>query len=114
MPNWDPDLDALKAAPEHHRLLMENEMVRVLETRIPPGETTSLHTHCWPAATYVLSFGHFIRRNGSGEVTMNTQEQGIEYTPGEARWTPVLELHSLQNIGIAPLHVISVEVKPVT
>ncbi len=42
---WQPDLDALIASPEHHRLLFENEFVRVLEVRINPGETTNTHTH---------------------------------------------------------------------
>jgi len=32
-------LDALVAAPQHHKLLFENESLRVLDTRIGPGET---------------------------------------------------------------------------
>jgi hypothetical protein len=36
-----PDsLDALVAAPKHHTLLLENEQVRVLDTRIEPGDST--------------------------------------------------------------------------
>ncbi len=42
--------DAVAAAPHHHKLLMENETVRVLETRIAPGERTAVYTHQWPAA----------------------------------------------------------------
>jgi hypothetical protein len=38
-PEWPDELDALIAAPRHHLLLMENESVRVLDTRVPPGET---------------------------------------------------------------------------
>ena len=40
---WPDSLDALTAAPESHRLLFENDEVRVLEARIAPGETTGLH-----------------------------------------------------------------------
>ena len=29
------DLDALIAAPQHHKLLFENEFVRVLDAKIP-------------------------------------------------------------------------------
>ena len=46
---WLPELDALVAAPKHHRLLFENDRVRVLDTRIAPGDTVPLHTHRWPA-----------------------------------------------------------------
>ena len=31
---WDESLDALAAAPAHHRLVFENAHVRVLDTRI--------------------------------------------------------------------------------
>jgi hypothetical protein len=33
--DWPDALDALSAAAEHHRLLLENELVRVLLTQIP-------------------------------------------------------------------------------
>ena len=48
---WPDSLDALTAAPESHRLLFENDAVRVLETRIAPGETTLLHTHRWAGSS---------------------------------------------------------------
>jgi len=43
-------LDALTTTPDFHRLLLENESVRMIETRVEPGETVPLHTHCWPCA----------------------------------------------------------------
>jgi len=49
-------LDALTASPAHHKLLLENAQVRVLETIINPGETTALHTHQWPAVHTVLAW----------------------------------------------------------
>jgi hypothetical protein len=36
---WPSSLDALVAAPQHHRLMYENERVRVLEVRIPRFST---------------------------------------------------------------------------
>ncbi|MEZ5904561.1 MAG: hypothetical protein R3C69_05450 [Geminicoccaceae bacterium] len=29
--SWDPELDAVKAAPRHHKVIFENANVRVLE-----------------------------------------------------------------------------------
>ena len=44
-PEWPESLDALTAASDHHELLFENDQVRVLSTKIPIGERTSVHTH---------------------------------------------------------------------
>jgi quercetin dioxygenase-like cupin family protein len=43
--SWPLAMDALVAAPAHHTLLLENEKMRVVETRIPPGQTVPVHTH---------------------------------------------------------------------
>jgi hypothetical protein len=74
--SWPESLDALAAAPETHRLLFENDAVRVLETQIAPGETTKLHTHRWPGVLYVISFGHFVRRDGEGNVLHDSRNAG--------------------------------------
>jgi len=56
-----PDvLDALIASPQHHKLLFENEFVRVLDANIPAGEITNLHTHKYPASLYFISWSDFI------------------------------------------------------
>jgi quercetin dioxygenase-like cupin family protein len=52
---WSDELDAVVAAPAHDHVLLENERVRVLETRIEPGDATPVHTHPWPNVQYVLS-----------------------------------------------------------
>ena len=56
---WPDDLDALIAAPKHHKLLFENELVRVLDTNIPPGETTAVHTHCFASSLIVINWSDF-------------------------------------------------------
>ena len=109
---WPPDLDALVAAPVHHRLLLENARVRVLDTRIAPGERTPVHTHQWPAAHYVLSWSPFVRRDAEGTVLLDTRAAGAAPNPPAALWGDPLGPHSLENVGSTPLHVISVEVKP--
>ena len=54
---WPDSLDARTAAPRHHSLVLENERVRVLDTRIPVGDTVPVHTHRWPAVYYTISPG---------------------------------------------------------
>jgi hypothetical protein len=53
--NWSDELDALTAAPAHHKLIMENDFVRVLDTYISPGDITPIHTHRNPASLYIIS-----------------------------------------------------------
>ena len=107
---WDDSLDALVAAPGQHRLLFENARVRVLDTRIAPGERTPVHTHRWPASHFVLSWSDFVRRDAAGAVLVDTRVSGPRSAP-EALWGDPLPPHSLENVGLAPLHIISTEVK---
>ena len=109
--NWPAELDAVNASAEHHRLVMENETVRVLETIIQPGEITALHTHQWPASTYFLSCSDMVRRDDKGEVLMDSRTQEVQRNSGEAAWTPPLGPHTLENVGQNVIHVITVEVK---
>ena len=104
-------LDAVVAAPAFHALLLENEAVRVLDTRIEPGQIVPLHTHRWPAAYYVLSVGDFVRRDEHGRVTLDTRATPTGLRPGTAVWSPALGPHTLENVGATTIHVVSVEIK---
>jgi hypothetical protein len=109
--DWPEELDALVAAPAHHTLLLENERVRVLETRIPAGETTAVHTHRWPNVQYVVSSPDFIRRDGEGAVLLDTRLTQSRPEPPVILWSEPLPPHSIENVGEADLHVIMVELK---
>ena len=109
--NWPPELDAKIAAPFHHRVLLENDTVRVLDTRIEPRETVALHTHQWPAVYYVLAAGEFVRRDHTGAVVADSRLAPRTLSPGEAVWSQPLGPHTLENVGRTTIHIVSVEVK---
>lgn len=46
---WDPALDAVIAAPVNHRVVFENDRLRVLEVILEPNEEEPLHHHRWPS-----------------------------------------------------------------
>ncbi len=46
---WDPALDAVTAAPKHHKVLFENDQLRVLEVTLAPDDEEPLHHHRWPS-----------------------------------------------------------------
>ena len=45
--DWDPELDAVIAAPGNHKVLFENECLRVLEVTLLPDEEEPTHHHRW-------------------------------------------------------------------
>jgi hypothetical protein len=50
---WPDSLDAVVAAPGSHRVVLENELTRVLEVTIAPGEREPEHTHRWSSVMVV-------------------------------------------------------------
>lgn len=114
MEEFPADLDALTAAPANHRLLLENDSVRVLETVVAVGASTPTHTHRWPSVEYVLSATDFVRHDGNGNVVFDTRVSGAELRPGEVLWSEPFPPHSVENVGHAELRVIMVELKEQT
>lgn len=107
---WPDALDALCAAPRHHTLLLENDRVRVLDARIPPGERVPVHTHRWPSVLYVVSWSDFVRRDQDGTLILDSRTAD-DLPPSVILWLPALPSHSLENVGTAELRVVSVELK---
>ncbi len=107
---WRDKLDALITAPQHHALLLENEFVRVLDTKVGPGETVPLHTHRWPSTLYILSWSNFVRRDRQDRVVVDSRTLA-RVPPGSALWSGPLPAHTLENVGQSELHAISVELK---
>jgi predicted metal-dependent enzyme (double-stranded beta helix superfamily) len=111
---WPEALDALVAAPEYHRLLFENEHVRVLDVRIGPGHIVPVHTHRWPSVIQVRSASDFIRRDGDWKLLFDSRDAGPADKAPVIIWTDPMPPHSVENIGSAEIHLVSVEIKPVT
>jgi hypothetical protein len=44
---WDPALDAVVAAPANHKVLLEDDNLRVLEVNLGPDEEEPVHHHRW-------------------------------------------------------------------
>lgn len=106
--NRPPELDAHIAAPKHHRLVLENARVRVLDTWIAPGDTVPLHTPRWPAVHQIMSF---VRRDAEGKVQVDTRSRPGPATLPAVMWGEALPPHTLENVGDRELHVVSVELK---
>jgi hypothetical protein len=108
---WSDSLDALVAAPVHHQLLLEDERVRVLHTRIPAGDVVPLHTHRWGGVAYLMSFSHFIRRGEKGEILFDSRQAGDPPTVPCAQSMQSLPPHTVENLGPVEISILIVEVK---
>ena len=107
----DHALDGVTAAPGNHRVLFENELVRVIETTIAAAEVTPLHTHLAPTVMYVLSGSDFIRRDEHGETMFDTRADPDFVLP-TVQFSTGTPKHTIENTGTDALVVIGVELKP--
>jgi quercetin dioxygenase-like cupin family protein len=105
-------LDAMAKAPDHHRVLLENDNVRVLDTKVASGERTPVHAHEWPAALYVLSWSDFVRYDPDGNVLVDSRTMTVKPGVGAALWTNPIGPHFVENVGQADLHILAIETKP--
>ena len=108
---WADSLDAVAAAPEQHRVIFENERVRVLDTRIKPGETVPVHTHAWSSVTCFLTVGDFVRYDADGKVEIDSRVTKLDVAPGAVKWLPPSPPHSVENVGDDEIRGITVELK---
>ena len=84
-------------------MVLENDRVRILEVRLPPGHTVPRHFH--PPRAIVPLVPYRLRSvDGEGRETV------VERHPGEVVWSDG-EVHSAE--ALTELHAIEVEVKGV-
>lgn len=107
-------LDAVVAAPRNHRVLLDNEQVRVLQVEVAPGETEPVHAHQWPSVLHIQSaqpavdISYAMRDGRMVETGRRNLPTG---TPPPAIWVPRQEAHSVKNLGSAPYRLLRVELK---
>jgi predicted metal-dependent enzyme (double-stranded beta helix superfamily) len=105
------DTDATIAAPNSHKVILENDKVRVVEVVIPPGQKEPMHIHAWPSVMIVDS---------STKIKYYTEtNEGTEYPEREAtkekpfiEWLGPEGLHAVENLDqTKAYHAIRIELK---
>lgn len=111
-----PDrFDALIAAPGNHRVIFENDQVRVLSVTVGPGETEPPHHHPLP------SVFHIDEAQPSTDIEYAVQPDGTLVETGRhalpagppppALWFPPQSLHAVRNDGPGTYRAIRMELK---
>jgi len=49
---WPDSLDAVRAAPNSHKILFENDKIRILEVTVDPYGFEPMHTHRYPGVMF--------------------------------------------------------------
>ena len=110
--------DAVRAAPNNHKLLYEDDHVRLIEVTIRPGETESMHGHPYPSvfAQDAVSGSTFEDHPLDPKSSLNGQgggngpaPQGFE-APSCSTMGPQAP-HQVHNTGAVPLHFYRIEFK---
>jgi hypothetical protein len=102
----------LRAAPEHHQSLLENEFVLVLDVSIPAGATVPAHLHPWPAVFITLEPAHLVFRNRAGEVVREVEPPTGPFERPKAEWRAAdTEPASVTNVGSTDQRALRVELK---
>ena len=77
--------------PTGHEVLFENDRVRVLDVRIPPGETSEMHSHP-DSFVYALSSAHVIFSFPDGT------SRDVHIKEGDGTWNNAMT-HEVKNVG---------------
>ena len=99
-----PDgFDAIEAAPQSHKVLFENAIVRVLQVEVAPGTKEPMHHHRWPSLFLNWDSGgrtaHIRITHGDGSVH-DVPSRETPATPGSWRvtWMKPEAMHSIENL----------------
>ncbi len=111
--------DAVAAAPYSHRVMFEDEHVRVLEIHLPPGASEPVHVHALPSVIHGETGGqggakflYTAYRWMNGEF-IKVRENEIDASAGtRAVWTGPEGPHAITNIGPVGVKFTRVEIKP--
>lgn len=108
---WPADLDAVAAAPDVHRVALENERVRVLDVTILPGSRAPLHAHCLPGVAFVLWQGRLREQDADGTLVREIKETPAAERFPEARWMDPQPPHTTRNLDPKPMRLLRIELK---
>ena len=97
-------IDPVSVSPDKYKVLLENDLVRVIRYTLKPGERDNPHTHP-PRLSYAISGGKF-RIHQEGQSPLDLDE-----ATGTTEWNEYSGLHTAENIGSSTITILLTEVK---
>lgn len=110
--DWPAELDAVIAAPDNHKILLENDRVRMLEVTLAPDSVEPLHSHQWPSVLYIMEAGDFTDSDMDGNIIFDTRELAEPLSFPLVMWKEPEAPHSVVNLSKTQnIRLIRVELK---
>ena len=95
--------DAVTIAPHLHKIIFENERMRLLEVTVKPGERAEMHSHP-ENIVYILTPGVMRFTN------QNSESKDVAFSIGDTSYAATTT-HAVENIGNTELKAIQLEFK---
>jgi hypothetical protein len=109
---WPLSMEAVHAAPNNHRLLFENDSVRLLEVTVQPGQTESLHWHMYPSVFAFNGELPALTDNTADSTTKRPRQyQDADWSQPQCRTMPVQPPHQVTDVDSFPVHFYRLEFK---
>jgi quercetin dioxygenase-like cupin family protein len=98
-----PDKEPAKLSPQYYTIHVDNELVRVLEYRLKPGQKEPMHSHpC--GVVYYLTRAKWRVTSADGKTTES------ETTVGQIVWRDPTT-HAVENVGKTEARAIAIEIR---
>ena len=108
---WPDSLDAVAAAPNNHKVVIENDRVRVLDVTVAPGEMENLHAHCRSSVMYLMYEGVYKDYGANGELLAEAREPAPAEQFPMTLWLDPQAPHRVHNLDPKPVRLLRVELK---
>ena len=112
---WSESLDAPIAASASHRVLLEDQYVRVLLESIPAGQKEAVHTHRWPSVVVQERVGRRVVEEYASDVRGRLVPRNPVTSPAISGYRALRVgpegPHAMQNLESYATESIRVEIK---
>ncbi len=95
--------DPAKVDPQHYKVLLNNEYVRILDVRQQPGDKSPMHSHPHHAVYWLT--GSTLKFTSSDGKTKT-----VTTKPGQVVWRNP-ETHTVEIVGKTASHALDIELK---
>ena len=99
----EKSMDPAQVTPATHKVVFENERLRVLDIRLSPGQKAPMHSHP----------GYLVYCVTPGQVKFSFPDgktEDLVFQSGMVGWREA-ESHAAENVGPHEIHVLNVELK---
>lgn len=106
--------DAVAAAPNSHRVLLEDDKTRVLRVEVAPGATEPVHDHRWPSVMYFEQpqpITYITYKLVNGKPVETDRFDAPSFAMSKTVRSEPEGLHAVMNRGSAPFVAVRIEFK---